>query len=573
MNIQKINAINGFTLALRFAYNVATVEKCRALKEDIGWQNFQWNADIKAWLFNISSLEHVIRAFTPVEVPEEVLRELQVKKAQEQALIDSKKTAIKTSLPLFEYQKTGTNFAIAVKKGMINDDMGLGKSLQSIAAFYHLNLKRILIICPNSIKTNWQREISKWINRPSNIIEDGLYDGINIINYERLLKFSEPAKNGKHKKELKISMCKDFLNFKWDMIICDESHYIKNSNSKRTVLVHSLTENCERVLLLTGTPILNRPSELIPQLKAIGKLEVFAKDEWKFKFSFCGPKRNDYGWDFSGASNINELAEKMKTVSIRRLKQEVLHDLPDKLIHNTVLDLPEPKAYKKIADEVKKEIIALDEQYALFYKGLKNLSETERAERLLAKMLNPDNQKKVAETLVMIEKLKQETARQKVIASEDIISEYIENRRKLIIFTVHKKIAYDLQKKYGSAVVVTGDIKPADRMKAIDLFQEDPNILLFIATMKTAGVGYNLTAASEVLFMELGWTPAEMKQCEDRAWRIGQKSKVNINYLLMEGTIDEDIVEILQNKSKVIEGAVEGQLLNSVVLNFLARQK
>jgi SWI/SNF-related matrix-associated actin-dependent regulator 1 of chromatin subfamily A len=466
------------------------------------------------------------------------------------------------------------NFAITSKKCMINDSMGLGKSIEAIGVMEHLNLKKVLIICPNSLKSNWQREIYKWTQKQSHIVNGELSQGINIINYERLLTLADKEKN-EEGKTTKARANELLINHGWELIICDESHYIKQSSALRTKLVLQITANCNRVILLTGTPILNRPKELITQLKAIDRLKDFGK-EWDYLQKYCGARqiyisRVKKVWDFSGASNIPDLRQKLEKFTIRRLKEEVLTDLPDKLIHNTTLELPEPKTYYEIENEAKEEFYETLFGDKQFYTKTGKKAKHEQAEALLDRYMSVENKKRTTETLKIIEKLKQEAARQKVIASKDIFEELIETKTKCVVFTVHKKTAYELKNLYCQSVVITGDIKENERMKAIDEFESNPKILFLFATIKTGGTGLNLQFCSNVIFIELDWTPAIHKQAEDRTHRIGQKNKVNINYLIMKDTIDEDIVEILQTKSEVIEGLIEGQLLNKMILKIMTK--
>lgn len=553
-----------YHLGLSFKYDPIIVERCREIKNIVGWKNLCFNGDLKMWLFRYEVMDYILRNFK-VTVPDEVMERYEkIKESmdnEKNEIQKAKETCIEVDLPLFEYQKTGVNFGVKLKKVMINDDMGLGKSIQAIGIMKYLGLYQVLIICPNSIKSNWQREIEKWTGMKSYIVENIFVKGINIINYEKLLKFS--FTNAKGKLELNRHAAETL----WELIIIDESHYIKESKSKRTKLVLQLTKKCDRVVLLTGTPILNKPKELITQIDAIGKLHKFG-DSWCFLQRYCAPSHNGFGWDFNGASNIEELKTRLEEFTIRRLKKNVLKDLPEKLITTTLLDLPEPDKYEKIENGVVDDLFQSKTKYSSFYKSLKGKTVEERAALIYEMKLNPEFKDLTSETLVKIEKLKQESARQKVIASRDILSNYVENRTKAIIFCTHKKTVQDLHKMYPESVIMTGDVRTDDRMKAIDSFQNDPNVIFFIATMQTAGVGFNLTASSEVVFMELGWTPAEHKQCEDRAWRIGQTNNVTVNYLIMKDTIDEDIIDVLHSKSEVIEGSIGGDLLSKVILKL-----
>lgn len=562
MQIELLRGNQYFDLKIIFKYDNKTVDTCRKLKQDLGWQNFSWNQDTKAWVFKSDVYKKVLESFRGVHLSDDVLKYITNRenrlKREAAKVNESKLTEIDIDLPLYPYQKVGVNFAVMNKKVMINDEMGLGKSLQAIGVMHYLGLKQVLIICPNSLKSNWQREISKWTKQKSYIVEDKFVRGINIINYEKLLKFQDTE-------SAKVQLDIYVKSFNWELLIIDESHYIKEGKSKRTKLALSLCRDIERVILLTGTPMLNKPKELITQIKAVGHIDKFG-DDWKFLFRYCNPKRNGFGWDFAGASNLEELNSKIQSFSIRRMKKDVLTDLPDKTINTTLLDMPEPEKYEAVENGVYSDLFSTNETIHDFYKSLAGKTSEEKARLIIARQKSQEYREMSSEILVQIERLKQESARQKVIASDYIFQEHIQNKTKVIVFTLHKKIAYDLHRLYPMSVCITGDVKPEDRMKHIDTFQNDPDCLFFFATMKTAGVGFNLTASSEVVFMELGWTPADHKQCEDRAWRIGQKNNVNVNYLVLNDTIDLDIIDLLLNKSNVIEKSVGGELLSKLML-------
>lgn len=563
-----------FELAIKFGYNQKLVEICRKLKQDFGWQNFQYDGDMKVWMFNLNLLESVMKYFRghSIHIPEYILEQLGQSQEQEEKeiaeleelLSSLKSEELDIDLPLFRYQKIGANFAIKLKKCMINDEMGLGKSLQAIAVMHYLNISRTLIICPNTLKKNWQAEIRKWTKgQYPYIVDQRFIKGyINIINYEKLLRYASKDDKGK------LILPKHILEM-FELVIVDESHYIKEAKSKRTKLVLQICQATNRVILLSGTPMLNRPKELITQIQAIGRLKSDFGGATEFKKKYCNAFLGPYGYDDKGAGNLSELKRKLMHFSIRRMKKEVLHDLPDKMVNTTILELPDPKAYSDVENGCSDSFNETAEKYGDFYKGMAGKSDEEKAVMILERQKSKEFRSLTANTLVLIEKLKQEAARQKVIASKEIISEYIENGTKAIIFVTHKKTAYDLGRMYPQSVVITGDVKPDDRARLVNQFQDDDKTLFFIATMATAGVGLNLTAASNVLFMELGWTPAEHKQAEDRAWRIGQKNNVVCNYLIMKDTIDKQIVEILHNKSEVIEGSIEGKLLSKMILKFM----
>lgn len=538
--------LNNGKYSLKFNYDNAIVERCRTLKNKIGFHNFCFSNESRSWEFNPEMINEVTAMFPEAILSTAVANQEKVNKY----LTDKKFKELDTDLPLFPYQKIGANFAIENKTCMINDEMGLGKTLQAITVIHHLNLKDVLIICPNSLKSNWQREIKNWIGRDSFIVDNKIIENkINIINYERLIKFVSSEIGKKRGKNIIMS---GGIDRHWQLIIVDESHYIKEKKSTRTQLTLMLSKNAERVILLSGTPVTNRPKELISQLMAIGRLKEVSGNEWYFFQRYCDAKKNKFGWDFSGSSNLDELRTKLSKFSIRRLKKDVLTELPEKLVHKTILDLPEPKEYEKISKSAEDEITKHKNQYKSFYASLAGLSEDDVLSRLLDKELSQDFNRIKSSALTIIEKLKQETARQKILVSGDVLCPFIENQEKVIVFCTHKKTVYDLSEIYPSSVVVTGDFSTEDRMKLIDEFNNDKEKIFLFATIQSTGTGYNITSASNVVFFEFAWTPGEHLQAEDRAHRIGQVNNVDVNYLVMNNTIDELIIDSIVSKATVI---------------------
>jgi len=563
-----------FPLMFKFNYDINVLEKCREIKKENGFLKFRYDPDLKAWILKWELLETLSKHFTFINIPEDIRKEYSELKLKEKNLeieIErSKNQPLDIDLPLFEYQKAGANFMVKNEKVLNCDEMGLGKSLQAIAVKHYLNLKNILVICPNSLRGNWQREFYKWTGQNSILNEDQFFPGINIINYEKLIKFTFTVKE-------KIKITESHFN-KFDLVIVDEAHYVKENKSKRTKIVLQICKLIKRVILLSGTLMPNRPKELITPITAIGKIDQFGS-AWDFLNRYCNPTFNSFGngktfINYDGAANIPELKSKIDKFMIRRLKTEVLNDLPDKMINTIYLDIPDPAAYSKVENDSQKQIIETNDQYKLFYTSLKGMDPEAKSKAIANEMISGELKKLTSNVLVQIEKLKQEAARQKIIISSDIFQDHIINKRKVIVFCSHIKTVTDLFSMYKEhSVFITGSVKPEDRMRAVDKFEKNENVLFLICTMQTTGTGFNLTAASEVLFMELAWTPSEHKQCEDRAWRIGQKNKVNVNYLIAKNTIDEDIIELLNNKSEVIEGTFKGELLNKYILRIFSDKK
>jgi SWI/SNF-related matrix-associated actin-dependent regulator 1 of chromatin subfamily A len=449
-------------------------------------------------------------------------------------------------LDYLPFQKAGIHFS-KDKNTLIADEMGLGKTIQAIGVLnLHPEYENILVICPASLKLNWQRELSKWLVKDYTIGVVNRKDypentSIVIINYDVVEKHREKL----NEKE-------------WDLIIIDESHYLKNPKAARTKAVLGSGKRnpgipSKHKIFLTGTPILNRPVELFPIINALDP------ERWSSFFSYarryCGAVANGWGWDFSGASNLEELQDRLRsTIMIRRLKMDVLTELPSK--RRQVIELP---ATKEIRDLVNKESKAWDEKDEVVENlrislALAKVSDNVEEYRMAMRSLQEGMSAKFTE----MAKIRQQIALLKV----PYIVEHVKNASdKVVIFAHHKAVISALKKELGDeAVVLVGDTKMEDRQAAVDAFQNDPSILYFLGSIQAAGVGITLTSASHVVFAELDWVPGNMSQAEDRCHRIGQKESVLVQHLVMEGSLDATMAQSLIDKQEIIDRALDKEV-------------
>jgi intein/homing endonuclease len=309
---------------------------------------------------------------------------------------------------------------------------------------------------------------------------------------------------------------------------------IKNSSTKRTKAVKLLAKGIHHVIGLSGTPIVNRPIEAYNALTIINSAAI---PNFKvFTNRYCAAKHNGFGWDFSGASNTDELHKLLvHAFMIRRKKTDVLKDLPDKIKAFVPMELSNQSIY----DNAESDFI----QYLQQTKGM---AAAERASN--------------AKALAEIEGLKQLAVAGKMDQAVDWIEEFFETDQKLVVFAVHKSVIDTLMDKFGKiAVKVDGSVSMAIRQESVDKFQNDPKCRLFIGNIQAAGVGLTLTGASNVAFIELPWTPGALVQAEDRCHRIGQKDSVTIHYLLAAGTIEEKIALLLDSKRKILDAILDGE--------------
>ncbi len=440
---------------------------------------------------------------------------------------------------LFPFQHEGVEF-IEGRKGraVVGDEMGLGKTIQALAWLqFHPELRPAIIVCPASLKLNWLAEALKVTDERPLVISGRPRPGdsisghrVLIINYDILGDWSDRL---------------TALSAK--VLVLDECHYIKNRKADRTKASMLLGKQIPHVLALSGTPIINRPVEFFNSLHLVdpGRFRSF----WDYAHRYCGAKHNGFGWDFTGASNTAELnALLVKTCMIRRLKADVLQELPAKTraLQPMSLDPAAMKTYKVASARFLEWLASV------------NPEKVSAAER--------------AEALTKIEALKQLALKAKLDGAVDWIGNFLDCDGKLVVFATHKETIRVLRERFPEgSVVVDGSTSLPDRDVAVRRFQSDPDCRLLIGNLKAAGVGLTLTASSNTCFVELGWTPGEHDQAEDRVHRIGQKDAVTAWYLVAPGTIDEAILAMIDKKRKVLASvldgrAVDGHSLLSVLL-------
>ena len=435
-------------------------------------------------------------------------------------------------LAFLPYQKAGVEFLVNHPRSLLADEMGLGKTIQAIGLINACpDILRVLIVCPASLKLNWKQELERWLTLEFSLcVLHGSCRtlpnaAILIANYDIIHKYQWPQ---------------------FDLVVYDEAQYLKNPAARRSK--HALAIRADRVVALTGTPIMSRPLEIYTILK---KLDP---DNWPghraFGFRYCAGFQTGYGeYDFSGASNLDELHSKLvSTVMLRRLKKDVLTELPPK--RRQIIELP---ADGKILKSEAKMLPVVKEL-------LGDLDDCVEPDEFLYE----DNVKRLARTkqdaFENLAKVRHETALAKVPQVLEFVREALESNEKVVIFAHHRDVIQDLWQgllTYG-AVAVTGEISLDVRGAWIADFQKDPKSRVFIGNFIAAGTGITLTAASHVIFAELDWVPATMTQCEDRCHRIGQKDSVLVQHLVLEGSIDAHIARTLVAKQTILGQALDG---------------
>jgi len=442
------------------------------------------------------------------------------------------------------YQENGVARGLELKRLMNGDEQGLGKTLQSIGTIYgaFLNGEIVfpcLVICPASTKINWKREWEMWTDRKAMVLEGKIKDtwqrfselgmaDVFITNYESLKKYFVhymPPK-GQMRKSSDIIM-DDRVNLLKSVIV-DESHRCKDTKTQQAKFVLNICKDKERVILLTGTPVVNKPIDLFPQLAIMNRLHHFGGKKGYLQ-RYCEGGR--------GSANLKELNYLLnKYCFFRREKKDVAKDLPEKQRQTILCDITTRTQYNRARDEF-----------------VEYLREQGADDEEIAKKLR-------GEIMVKMAELKKLSAYGKLNEAKEFIKEVNEAGEKLIVFVVHHVIVDELMKEFPKAVTVTGRDNTDEKQASIDAFQNDPKTKLIICNIKAAGVGITLTASSRVAFIEYPWTYADCVQCEDRAHRIGQTNNVMCTYFLGQNTIDEQLYEMIQEKrhtGNTITGATD----------------
>jgi len=419
--------------------------------------------------------------------------------------------------PPLDHQKESIQKLVENKKFILADDMGLGKTTSTIIAALESGSKKVLIICPATLKINWKREIENYSDKSIYISEGKNFNGdadFVIINYDIIKNFHTTKK----KENSQI------LDSNFDLVIVDEAHYIKNATAQRTKLINDLVKKVDRLWLLTGTPMTSRPMDYFNLLSLVDS--PVAKNWMAYAIRYCqGYQFNAGGrkiWNVTGASNLEELRDRTAGLTLRRLKENVLN-LPDKIITPVYLRL-KSKMYEAI----------MGEYYDWYDK-------------------NPEESKSLTVQFTKLTKIRQVIADEKITQTIELAENIIEQGKKVIIFCNFTDSLEKITEHFGKmAVKLNGTMSKTEKQYSVDQFQENDKIKVFVGNIKAAGVGITLTAAEAVIFNDLSFLPSDHAQAEDRSYRYGQKCNVLVYYPIFENTIEGIIYDILNNKKQVI---------------------
>ena len=511
--------LNGRHIELRFDYNEVIVAMVKLIADR------KWVPEKKMWTlpatpYHAKELLKIRRYFEKIDGA--ILQ-----------LADGKETAAPVpKFPnafskLYDYQKEGVKFiAKAEGKCIVADDMGLGKSAEALI-YVSAVKKKTLIVSPSNVLYKWRDEECKmWAsNMTASIVKTGKspIENTDIV----IMSYS-----------IMVSRYEELVNLGFAIAIFDEAHYLKNSKSQRSRVAKALLKNISMKLFLSGTPFMNRPAELFPLLNM---LDPYAfSNFYTFAIRYCGATKEGTFFHIppNGVSNVAELAERLKRYMIRRTKKEVALELPD----------------------LKRVFIPLDYSASKEYKqAVKEFAEWAR------------DQKNRATALTKLTKLRQLIGDAKLQPAIELAEDVLEGDRKVVLFCHHKAIVDKLAKHFHShgVGVISGDTSAEKRQELAKHFNLDNSKLRVMIITIAGSEGINLFGASDIIFVEREWTPAKEEQSEARLHRIGQKNAVTSYYLVLNGTVDERMNNLIEEKRKIF-GQVIGQdeILTSILQNF-----
>jgi len=425
------------------------------------------------------------------------------------------------SRPPMEHQKIAIEKLLANDKFILADDMGLGKTTSAVIASLESKARKLLIVCPASLKINWEREIRNYSDGKVLIVEGSKWGStfdFYIINYD-IIKNYHTTDKSEDSDDYKL-----LVNANFDLAIVDEAHYISNSTANRTRLLNDVLETIPKVWLLTGTPMTSRPINYFNLLKIVES--PLALNWQSYVRRYCKGYQFNVGnrkvWNTSGASNLDELRERTKNLVLRRMKTDIL-DLPEKIVTPVFVELT-----SKMYDEELEEFTRIS--------------------------TDKKNDETITVTLNRLMKIRQLIAYEKIPYTCELIDKCLEQGKKVIVFTNFTMSLDMLHEKYKKvSVTLDGRMNKDKRQENVDRFQTEDKIKVFIGNIKAAGVGITLTSAEVVIMNDLSFVPADHSQGEDRAYRYGQQNSVLVYYPVFENTVEKIIYNILKKKKGIID--------------------
>lgn len=487
-------------------------------------------------------------------------------------------------LSYLPFQRAGIAFALERRDTLIADQPGLGKTIQGLGVINNApNVKNVLLVVPASLKINWAKEAKKWIRKELGLTigtahskaetiidEEGTKksitkyiwpdDPVVIINYDMLERYHDNIRSRT-----------------WDVLICDEAHVLKNEKATKTkqVLGYEGKRRSEKVepipallrIFLTGTPILNKPLDMWPMISSFGYEKVFGN--WvRFIKKFCAAFETPWGhWDTTGTDNLDQFQELLRTTfMIRRLKADVLKELPPK--RRQIVTLPSEgltrivKKEKQIFLDNLKNLMILngdktEEDFREFTDAeLRDLIDNIH-ERTKDFSDENDFDNYEATHFEAIAHAREEIGLAKIPMMIEYIKSLVETEEKVVVLVVHREVAHRIANAFEGSVKFIGGMSDKEKNLSVETFQTDPNCKVFVGNINAAGVGITLTESWNLVMGELCFVPALLEQGEDRIHRIGQKDHAVIHYLIVSGSLEERLMEIVLQKLEMIYEALD----------------
>jgi SWI/SNF-related matrix-associated actin-dependent regulator of chromatin subfamily A-like protein 1 len=429
----------------------------------------------------------------------------------------------------FPYQKQGAAQIERFEgRALLADQMGLGKSLQSLL-WCHRNpeLRPIIIICPASLKWQWERECRKHFGMRADVFEGTKVPETQLLNTHHIVIINY---------DILTVWLKYLKRLKPKIIIIDEGHYLCNRETLRFRNVKELCKRVKHIIILTGTPVTNEPANLWPLLRLL--CPKLYPAFLPFCEEFSKPELKPWGWVYKGAKNLDVLHKVLvDNVMIRRLKKDVLSQLPQKQRTVIPVEIENRKEY----EHAKKDLVSWLGKYSQV----------------------KANRARKAQRLVKMGYLKRLAGTLKLKSVQEWIDNYLEeNDEKLIVFGLHRAVLHPLHDRYKhSSVLIDGKVKGRDRQLAIDQFLNKQRTRLLFGNIQAAGVGWSAKGVSNTAIIEFPWAPGVLTQAEDRSHGYGRGHDVKASsyyYLVGRETIEGRLLEILQDKQQILDQVLDG---------------
>lgn len=448
------------------------------------------------------------------------------------------------------YQKAGIAFAHTKRYCLIGDAMRLGKTIQAIGVMNTWEtLYKVLVVCPATVKYNWERELRKWLVHDLSIgvVEGGAWPDTDVvvINYDLL---------SRHADKLRA--------LTWDVAVYDECHALKNAQAQRSRVVFGYRKTpgiaAQQDLFLSGSALFKTPIDLWTICKKCDP-HGLGRNWFTFTQRYCAPKKTRFGTDLSGASNLEELQFRMRsTFMIRREKTDVVAEIPP--MRETVV-LPKTGLEKLVRAEAK----AAADELGDFAKLLDGVLDEDALNEILG-YAHADGVERDAEEEAYMEDGPLATVRRDLALAKlgmciEHIDELLEDEQKIVVFAHHRDVVDALKAAFPDAAMVYGGMSAKAKDDEVLRFQSDPNCRVFIGNIIAAGQGINLSVANLVAFVELSWVPAEMDQAEERIWDVLKTDTNSILRYVVEDTLDERMVRVLDKRQRNVQKAMNFNVL------------